>query len=216
MLDLTKRVYRHAQRAREKHVRRKRLAVANAVLNRQTKPFRVHVGCGTVRFDNWINIDAEQREGAADLLWNVLDGLPLPSDSAVYIYNEHLLEHLSVEQGVAFLKECRRTLRPGGVLRIAVPPLEESVRQYYENDWRDQPWLAKYGYSWIQTRAEMINVAFRYWGHQWLYDREELHRRLSESGFRSIADAAIGQSVHEELRGRETRAESTLICEATK
>lgn len=65
---------------------------------------------------------------------------------------------------------------PGGVLRVAMPDLAECVRQYHENDWR-QPWMRKYGYEWIQTRAETINIAFRDWEHKWLYDREEFANR---------------------------------------
>ena len=38
-----------------------------------------------------------------------------------------------------------------------MPDLTECVRQYWENDWR-QPWMAKYGYDWIKTRAENINI----------------------------------------------------------
>jgi hypothetical protein len=51
----------------------------------------------------------------------------------------------------------------------------------------------------------MLNMAFRAWGHKWLYDREELHRRLHEAGFTRVKDVEWGGSEEVELRNRETR-----------
>jgi len=97
-----------------------------------------------------------------------------------------------------------------------MPCVQEVARQYYENTWTLQPWLRKYGYGWIKTRAEYINITFRDWGHQWLYDFEELDRRLREAGFIHIERAAWGESKYPDLRKLETRDETLLICEATK
>ncbi len=71
-----------------------------------------------------------------------------------------------------------------------MPDLTECVRQYWEDDWRDQPWMKQHGYEWIRTRAELLNICFREWEHCWLYDREELHRRLHEAGFATVRDCA--------------------------
>ncbi len=97
-----------------------------------------------------------------------------------------------------------------------MPDLTECVRQYWEDDWRDKPWMKKYGYEWIRTRAELLNICFREWEHCWLYDREELHRRLRDAGFETIRDCAWRESEIADLAGRETREESLLICEAVK
>jgi predicted SAM-dependent methyltransferase len=174
------------------------------------------VGCGAVRIPGWVNIDSSARSAAADLIWDVTDGIPCDDESCALVYNEHFLEHLAVDQGLAFLKECRRVLEPGGVVRVAMPDLAETVRQYVDNDWAEQPWVKKYGFQWIKTRCERLNIGFRWWGHQWLYDREELHRRLGEAGFADVRDAAWGESEVPQLRARETRPETQLICEAWK
>lgn len=148
------------------------------------------------------------------LVWNVADPFPLPDGSGRFIYNEHLLEHLSVEQGVAYLRECRRLLLPGGILRVAMPSLESAIQHYQAGTWREQAWLQLPENEFIQTRAEMLNIFFRSWGHQWVYDREELHRRLGEAGFPRWRDCAPNASDELELRDRETRPESLLVCEA--
>lgn len=189
----------------------------HAALVRFKPPYRLHLACGAVRFDGWLNLDFDPAYcgDALDAAWDLREALPLADGCVQFIYHEHFLEHLSVEEGLALLRESRRLLAPGGVLRVAMPDLAEVVRQYYENDWR-LPWMKKYGYEFIQTRAENINISFRHWGHQWLYDREELHRRLREAGFERTRDCQRLESVEPELRGRETRDESLLVVEAVR
>ncbi len=140
----------------------------------------------------------------------------MPDSSCALIYSEHLLEHLKVEDGVALLKECLRVLQPGGRLRFAMPSLDYVLERCCSGKWKEQDWLTWPDHLFIQTQAEMLNIAFRWWGHQWLYDREEFHRRLKEAGFTQIRDVEWGQSEVPELRDRETRKDSLLICEAIR
>jgi predicted SAM-dependent methyltransferase len=208
-------VGRRAEELRARRAKDKRFAKAKAQLSRANFPLKVNVGCGNEPFTGWINLDLDPA-ARADIQWDVTDGLPFPDESCAFVYSEHFLEHISVQQGVRFLTECRRSLQPGGIVRIGMPCVHDVVRQYYENIWANQPWLKKYGYSWIKTRAEYINIGFRDWGHQWLYDSEELDRRLREAGFSRIESVSWGESKYPELRKRETRDETLLICEATK
>jgi predicted SAM-dependent methyltransferase len=196
--------------------RQRRFAKAKAWLaQNSSESVMVNVGCGGEPFAGWINLDLDP-ESRADVVWDINDGLPFPDSSCAFIYNEHFLEHIPVAEGVRFLTECRRCLHGGGVLRVAMPSLHEIVHLYNENEWAQEPWIEKHGFTWMKTRAEYINICFREWGHQWLYDAEELRRRLLEAGFTRIEDAAWGESKHPELRSRETRKETLLICEAAK
>ena len=178
-----------------------------------SQPYKLHVGSGQVYFPGWVNIDADA-VAKADVNWDIRYGLLAPDASCQYVYNEHVLEHLAVEAGLTFLRECRRVLAPGGVLRVAMPSLDAIIEKSANGTWRDQDWLTWPEHQFIKTRAEMINISFRWWGHQWLYDREELHRRLWESGFTEIANVEWGVSEEPMLCGRESRKDSLLICEA--
>ncbi|WP_428304432.1 class I SAM-dependent methyltransferase [Lacipirellula sp.] len=178
-------------------------------------PYRLHIGCGKVHFPGWVNVDRDPMSEIVDVSWDLRHSLPIHDGTVEYIFHEHFMEHLTVEEGLALSRECRRMLKPGGILRIGMPDLADVVRQYAENDWR-LPWMKKYGYEHIQTRAENINIAFREWEHKWLYDREELHRRLCEAGFETIRDAVRKESTVEALRGLETRDETLLVVEAIK
>jgi len=177
---------------------------------------KLHIGCGAVKLAGWINIDESPHPGVTDLHLDIAQGLPYHENSCSLIHHEHFLEHLSAEAGLNFLKECYRVLKSGGVMRIAMPSLDLIIEKSYLGNWKDQDWLKWPEYQFIQTRAEMLNISFRWWGHQWLYDREELHRRLREAGFTIIRDVEWGNSDIPELRNLETRKDSLLICEAEK
>jgi predicted SAM-dependent methyltransferase len=173
---------------------------------------RLHVGCGQNRFKNWVNSDVKLN---SDLIVFLQRRLPFADNHLDSVYSEHVLEHVPYDTGVFFLKEAYRVLHPQGVLRIAMPDLDDLVDSY-QKDWRHMDWVAWPQFAFIQTRAEMINIAFRWWGHQHLYNREELERALKSAGFCDIRFEIFGQSRHPELRGLETRLDSKLIAEAVK
>ena len=57
----------------------------------------------------------------------------------------------------------------------------------------------------------------RLWGHQYVYDREELHRAIGLAGFAGIVDVEWRHSKHDALRGLEIRPwHHELIVEATR
>ncbi len=178
-------------------------------------PYKLHVGCGQNIFDGWINIDIEGGNPDIDLIWDVRNGLPFENGSCGLIYNENVLEHLTSEEGLSFLKECQRVLQVGGILRVAMPSLENIVEKYQSENWQNQDWLTWPDYQFVRTRAEMINISFRWWDHKWLYDLEELNCKLVEAGFITINTAKWGESVTSELLNRETRSDSLLIVEAS-
>ncbi len=186
-------------------------------LNRST-PLRLNIGCGTVYLPHWINIDnnSDQNISQLDLNWDLRNPLPFPDHSVDMIFNEHFLEHLSVEEGIRALQDFRRVLKVGGIMRIAMPDLEDVIKNYLDPQWRELPFLNQYGMNHIKTRAELINISFRSWGHQHLYDAEELHRRLSEVGFTQVKACRLRESQHIDLQSLESRNESTLIAEVVK
>ena len=185
---------------------------AAQVLRRAAPPLKLCLGSGAAPLAGWINIDLER---PADVVLDLRFGIPLPDESVDFIYSEHLVEHLTLDEGLAHFAECRRLLKPGGVLRIATPDLAELVKDY-STDWRRHDWVRWPGNEWIDTGTRMLNMAVRAWGHQYMYDYDELKLRLSQAGFESVCRAEIATSVHPELRGLETRADSKLVAEAQR
>ena len=92
---------------------------------------KINLGCGPVYLTDseWVNLDyAELGPGVqkADLLGH----LPFDDGVADLVYSSHFLEHVPLEKVPELLSECIRVLRPGGILRLVLPDLEELCREY--------------------------------------------------------------------------------------
>jgi predicted SAM-dependent methyltransferase/GT2 family glycosyltransferase len=170
----------------------------------------LHLGCGPNLLDGWINVDLEEKY-SPDLVHDLSQGLPFDDGSVDVIHSEHFFEHLALHDGLKLMAECRRVLRPGGRVRIAMPDLASTVKAYTSN-WRDQVWVKDFPR--LDSAAHMLNMGMRDWGHQFVYDIEDLTMRLRSVGFDHIVAMPWGASELSELRGLETRADSRLIVEA--
>ncbi len=181
----------------------------------------LHIGCGTLYKEGWINIDnnSDHNIQNLDINYNLAHGIPFPDNSVDYIYHEHFIEHLSLDEGLSFLKECHRVLKKGATMRIACPDLDQLIQHYINNNWQQQDWVTKYQCEWIKTRCQMINTCMNQepWGHKYVYNREELKLRLTQSGFREsdIIEAKYGLSNHLKLNNIDTRKDS-MFFEITK
>ncbi|MHC1791859.1 glycosyltransferase [Solidesulfovibrio sp.] len=90
---------------------------------------RLNLGCGGTHHPDWVNIDFAPRQPGV-LGYDLGREIPFPDDTFATVYHSHLLEHLPKRAALPFLRECFRVLRPGGVLRLAVPDLEGIARAY--------------------------------------------------------------------------------------
>ena len=172
---------------------------------------KLHVGCGNVKFPGWLNIDVKP---GADLVIDVRQGLPFEENSLDFIYNEHFVEHLTYEEGEKVIREFWRCLKKGGVLRIATPDLDLLI-QIYNRDFKNQDWFPA-GFEFVKTKGMAINMVFRWWGHQYVYNEEDLTCQLIKVGFQNIKRCELNKSNYPALYNLETRKESTLILEAIK
>jgi predicted SAM-dependent methyltransferase len=91
----------------------------------------INIGCGSTWHPAWVNLDMRPASPQVRS-WDVARGLPFGDAQVQACYASHVLEHLSRPQAKALLSECRRVLRPGGVLRLAVPDLEAIAREYLD------------------------------------------------------------------------------------
>ena len=68
-------------------------------------PLRLHLGCGLDRKPGWTNVDLF---GYGDMALNLSHPYRIASGIAECIFQEHLLEHLTLRQGFGLLSECFR------------------------------------------------------------------------------------------------------------
>ena len=120
----------------------------------------VNIGCGAHYHGDWINIDLVAHDPTV-IGCDIRRGIPLKTGSCDVVYHSCILEHLSPDEGIALLRECKRILKPGGVIRVAVPDLEQICTVYLdklEGARRDIP-RAESDYDWMML--EMYDQTVR-------------------------------------------------------
>ncbi|MEJ0005343.1 MAG: methyltransferase domain-containing protein [Steroidobacteraceae bacterium] len=178
----------------------------------RTHPIRkLHLGCGFVELDGWLNTDLLPRRSWVAYC-NAAGKFPFPDGSFDYILTEHMIEHVDFDAGLQMLSECKRVLKPGGRIRISTPdldkimalkkaatPLEDlyikDLLSHIPNALDGQPSFA-------------INSMMRSWGHTFIYDQETLSAALLRMGFVGITLCTPGQSADRHLDGVDRHADT--------
>lgn len=92
----------------------------------------LNVGCGTAYHPSWVNIDANPTTPNVQA-HDARRGLPFDDGSLDAVYASHVLEHLRPDAGTRLLRECYRVLDRDGIIRLAVPNLEQIARLYLQS-----------------------------------------------------------------------------------
>jgi SAM-dependent methyltransferase len=132
-----------------------------------------------------------------------------------------VVEHVTYDEALSFFRECRRVLKPGGVVRIAVPSIEQVWRQgtaEYFGFVRSRGWAKS-----ADARGAMAALLECH-GHRAPWTASLLAVSLYLAGFETIVARDPGLSDHPELRGVEGHGKvigdafnaiETVICEAS-
>ncbi len=154
---------------------------------------KLHIGCGDQGLAGWVNIDMTPYP-AVDTVQDVTRGLPFRD--ARFIFAEHFIEHLTIDEARRFLAHCRTALASEGVLRLTTPNLDWVWRTAYHPD------------QWSSDQQALddclgLNRSFYGWGHHFLYNRAMLQAVLLDAGFAEVEFGERGESDHPELRDLE-------------
>lgn len=174
-------------------------------------PTKINLGSGHWKFEGWVNVDLDA-ESLPDVLADLSADLPFGDSSADFMHTEDFIDQLELDGAEAFLKECHRILKPGGVIRILTPDVEKLCRMYInEPEALKTLWLDHVGVPLkFGTGAEIVNVGMRFAGHTFLYDAETFTALAESCGFQ-VKRAAYNESDHPELRGLDLRSPETAI-----
>jgi len=95
---------------------------------------RLHLGCGNIYLNDFINIDIDNP--VADANYDAFK-LPYKNNSVSLILASHIIEHFKFQDHIPLLIEWQRVLIPGHWLIIEAPNLEECCKAFLEekNDW---------------------------------------------------------------------------------
>jgi len=135
---------------------------------------KLHLGCGKRDFgDGWHHIDYVDYPHVVS---NDVTNLPYDNDSCDVIYASHLLEYFDRQEVIEVLKEWRRVLTVGGILRLAVPNFEVLSKLYSER---------------VITLDQVVGPLYGKWNdppiyHKTTYDFDSLDKVLKDCGFKDV------------------------------
>jgi predicted SAM-dependent methyltransferase len=151
---------------------------------------RLHWGCGPITPYGWVNSDIQPGDGV-DMVADIRGGLPVADDSFDYIVSIHVLPEIPYGDLDRTLRELRRVLKPGGVIRFGLPDLEKAIRAYNE---RDVDYFLIPDEA-VQTLTGKMIVQLLWYGRsRSMFTMEFTTELLARNGFQSIQPCAIRQT----------------------
>lgn len=205
-------------------------------------PVWLNLGSGPHAVDGWINLDRSPamrvsrqpvlrwlatRTGAVDAaqlpVWSPAVRScdlrrPLPFDDASVdaVYSSHLLEHLYLREAERLLAECRRVLRAGAVLRLALPdftdiasrvvddPDDAEVARCANHDLHAHPADRPHG---LGRLRHALSGAY----HRWQPTAAFVTELMRDAGFTQVTPRSFQQGELPDLANVELRPESFFL-----
>lgn len=174
------------------------------------KAVKLNLGCGANIMDGWLNADLVDSKSVPPGMWPIIgkifimdasEKFPFRDNQFDLIYCEDFIEHFDQKDGLSIFAECFRTLKPGGIWRIATPDFNQVIH-FFEMNHRDAIDFKHWG-----------------WGHKLLYAEQYARMVLGRCGFSPVVRCEFGESEHVDLKNIDTRKEQkdwSLILEAEK
>lgn len=225
---------------KRKKNKKESIKTANAVSGylKGEGPKKLQIGCGYNPAEGWFNTDLEP---TSNEIFYMDASLPyqIEDNSFDFIFSEHIFEHLTFEQECNMIRECQRILKPGGVMRMAIPHAgflfnlyqnpEIPVHKNYVNWAMNNNYECKKVLDVVggveNTAVYVINNFYRDWGHEVLHDYASISGLLTKLNFREVKKKEVGESDYPELKGIEKHGGiiapefnllETLVVEAVK
>lgn len=131
---------------------------------------------------------------------NVAKSFPYADGTFDYVYSSHLLEHLYPEQASFCLREIYRVMKEGGIVRLAVPDLDQIIASYDSQ----HPEYFLEGIFEAKQKYDKNK-------HHWHYNETSLARRLREAEFSDIYRCQFRQGCCADVTLIDNRAESLFV-----
>lgn len=153
---------------------------------------RLHLGCGKRYIPGFVHVDLDSFPHI-DYQSDVAH-LPMFQDESVsLIYSSHALEYFDRIEVQEVLKEWWRVLRPGGILRVAVPDFEALVKVYQQYGDLGKVVGPLYGRIVIKT-PDGEKATY----HKTVYDFRALKDVLEQAGFGNVHRYEWRNTIHKD------------------
>lgn len=153
---------------------------------------KLHLGCWHRNIPGFVNVDLcdmphiDYKSGIDDLSM-------FENDSASLIYSSHSFEYFDRDEAIVVLKEWRRVLKSGGILRLAVPDFDSLVKVYESTGNVETILGPLYGKMKIETNDGELSLY-----HKTVYNFESLSKLLLNNGFSNIERYHWQETVHKD------------------
>jgi len=190
---------------------------------------RLNLGCGPSAPVGWVNVDGSWNAWFSNhrrfrkvlatlglipsnfgaqwkvrpLIHDLTKPLPFPANGMSAVYASHVLEHLYLVDAQKLLEECKRVLRPGGIIRLVVPDLHAMALDYLSKKEGRSPCALDNAAAADHLNERLAfrnpsppagNIVFKLYSlwkdfhsHKWMYDGESLARYLRLAGFQEVS-----------------------------
>jgi predicted SAM-dependent methyltransferase len=139
-------------------------------------------------------------------------GIPFADSTVPNVFTSHFMEHLTEDSARFLLKEANRVLKPGGMIHIVVPALEDEAAKMKETLKALDSGNGMPIQEFVSQPYDEYNDPFSY--HRFMYHEAAMRDRLAEAGFVNIESVKRGEGKFPDLRDLENRG--GLIMEAIK
>ena len=160
---------------------------------------KLNIGSGITMFHyGWENLDKEdfkeyaEQNGYRFQQMDVTTGIPCGTGVVDLIFTQNFLQKLTYKDGLKFLCECRRIIKPTGAIRIGVP----DVGHLLDHDWAvDLVRFAECHDGVANAPTDLVRLfELGFNGQQSVYDHDTLLKMLTEAGFVAKISAFRGGS----------------------
>lgn len=178
----------------------------------QRNVLALNLGCGPYATAGWLNCDLAPVPGV-DVRTDLRRGLPFAANALDCIAAIHVLQDLAWNEIAPALQELHRVLKPGGVLRLAIPDLDRAIHAYLAGE----P-----SYFYVPDRdarsigAKLVTQIVWYGSVRTPCTFDFLEEWLHRCGYRRVTRRTFGVSDTPGLANLDNRARESLFIEAEK
>lgn len=163
-------------------------SLVDYIVSNRVAPVRLHLGCGGMRWHDFINVDLnpaepneqdDSRNGCVADVFADMRQLGLPDNSVDEIFTAHTIDHFTRWEGIDMFSDWLRTLRPGGRAIMEAADFDRCILWLFHPSKRKRK-LARtqfYGNQWDRIDYET---------HRYLWSAKELTDELLRIGFTSV------------------------------
>jgi SAM-dependent methyltransferase len=175
-------------------------------LARAARPLKLEIG-GLAPRPGWIvtNVSAVTRNYLdATTTWPIEDG------AVSHVFSDNVIEHLTLDQNRALLREAHRCLQPGGVIRLVTPDIRGHLELYLSGAPALETAIAGHyreaGLV-VEHPIDLLRIPIGSFEHHlgYAWDFETLEAELVAAGFHSVTRHELGESADPDLAGLDLR-----------